>query len=364
MNTDYKVTKYKVTSYELRVASFIFVTRNAQRATRNAYFVSTRICFLIAILVNLCVPVSVVSADSGSDYVEIVDDVGRKVRVKKYPDRIVSLAPSNTEILFALGLGHKVVGVTSYCNFPPAAEAKEKVGGFSNPDIEKIIALAPDLLLADSLCYKEGIVDKLEGKGLSTIVLAPETLTGVLRTIQMVGTVTGEQQRTACLITDMEARIGVVTKTVSKVGYTKKPKVLYVTWHDPVWAAGSGILIHDLIERAGGSNVAADMKGWRILSLEEVLNRNPSVIIVSSGHGKAKGLPFTWTQNEPRLSNVDARKFGRVYDVDADLAGRFGPRIVEVLEQLAHYFHPDVFGEGDYSATNDTNGHEWTESTE
>ncbi|MFH1675019.1 MAG: cobalamin-binding protein [Pseudomonadota bacterium] len=354
MNTDYKDIEYKVTSYGLRVASFIFVTRNAQPATRKAYFVSIRICILIAILVNLCVPVSVVSADSGSDYIEIVDDVGRKVRVKKYPERIVSLAPSNTEILFALRLGQKIVGVTAYCNFPPAAQAKEKIGGFSNPDIEKIIALAPDLLLADSLCYKEGVIDKLEGKGLSTVVLAPETLPGVFRTIQMVGTVTGEQQGTARLMADMEARIGVITKTVTKIDSKKKPKVLYVTWHDPLWVAGRGILIHDLIERAGGNNVAVDMKGWRILGLEKVLSRNPSVIIVSSGHGKAQGLPLKWVQGEPRLRNVDARKFGRVYDVDADLAGRFGPRIVDVLEQLAHYFHPEI----DCSATNDTNDHE------
>lgn len=304
-----------------------------------------KISVLISIFIIIILfPFSSVFAGSVNNCIAIVDDVGRKVRIEKYPERIVSLAPSNTEILFALGLGDKVVGVTAYCNFPPDVETKERIGGFSNPDIEKIIALSPDLLVADSMCYRQGIVDKLEQRGLRTIVLAPETLTGVLHTMRMVGAATGKHREAARLVADMEGRIGAVAERIRTIERIKRPKVLFITWHDPLWVAGSGILIHDLIEQAGGVNVAADTEAWKILDLEEVLMRNPSVIIVNCGHGKAKRSPFAWTRNEPRLGNVDARRSGRVYDIDADLSGRFGPRIVDVLEQLAVYFHAEICG--------------------
>jgi iron complex transport system substrate-binding protein len=305
--------------------------------------------FLQVFLLALCILLAgsrLLVADPGLDYCETIDDAGRKVRVKSFPERIVSLAPSNTEILFSLGLGERVVGVTSYCNFPPEALVKDKVGGFGNPDIEKIISLCPDLLVADSLSDKKGIVRKLEKKGLSIIVLAPETLADAIHTIRMVGTVTGKEKETASLIGEMETRIRTVTNLAGRIEPGGKPTVLYVAWHDPLWVAGSGIIINDLIEKAGGVNVAGDHKGWGILGLEEVLARNPSVIIVNSGHGNAKDLPLAWVKSEPRIGNVDARKSGRVYQIDADLSGRFGPRIVEALEQFSRYLHPKAF-EGD-----------------
>jgi iron complex transport system substrate-binding protein len=301
----------------------------------------------IAILVTLFALPSLVSADSkdGYGYIELVDDAGRKVRIKKYPKRIVSLSPANTEILFSLGLGDKVIGVTSYCNFPAAAKRKEKIGGFANPDIEKIVALAPDLLFADSLCYTKGLVHKFDRNGLSTMILDPKNLTEVIHAIQLVGKATGVEKVSARLTADMSERIRAVTGTVSKIETAKRPRVLYMTWHDPVWVAGSNILANDLIKQAGGVNIAADGGGWRILSLEELLRRNPSVIVVCSGHSKTGGLLLQWTKHEPRLNKVDARKFGRIYEIDADLVDRFGPRVVEALEQFAHYLHPEVFGD-------------------
>lgn len=307
--------------------------------TRNPQLV-----LLIAILVILSSLPSLVFADSTVGYIELVDDAKRNVRIKKYPKRIVSLSPANTEILFALGLGAKVIGVTSYCNFPRAAQSKEKIGGYGNPDIEKIIALAPDLLFADSLCYTKGIVAKLDRHGLSTLILDPQNLTEVIHAIQMVGKATGSEKESARLTANMSERIHVVTSTVSKIERTKRPSVLYMTWHNPLWVAGRNILANALIDKAGGINIAADGRGWRILSLEQVLRRNPSVIIVCRGHSAAGSVLLQWTRNEPRLSQVDARKFGRIYEIDADLVDRFGPRVVDALEQFAHYLHPEVFG--------------------
>jgi iron complex transport system substrate-binding protein len=305
--------------------------------------ISVKICVLISIFITLFAFSPSVLADSGDGYIEILDDVGRKVRVKKYPERIVSLAPSNTEILFALGLGSKTVGVTSYCNFPPEAKRKKKVGGFANPDIEKIIALSPDLLLADSMCYKQGIVHKLERNNVRIIVLAPKTLTEVIRTIQMVGKATGREKVSARLTADMEERVLAVTNTTSKIERARKPRVLYISWHDPLWVAGSAILANDLIEKAGGVNIAGDIEGWRIISLEKVLARNPDVVIVSSGHGKAMDLSTKWAEAEPRLKEIDARKYNRVYAIDTDLVARFGPRIVDALEHFAGFIHPELF---------------------
>jgi iron complex transport system substrate-binding protein len=179
------------------------------------------------------------------------------------------------------------------------------------------------------------------------MILDPQNLTEVIHAIQMVGKATGREKASTQLTADMSERIHAVTSTVSKIKRTKRPRVLYMTWHDPLWVAGSKILANDLIEKAGGANIAADGMGWRILSLEEVLRRNPAVIIVCSGHSKAGGMLLQWTQSESRLSQVDARKSGKIYEINADLVDRFGPRVVDALEQFARYLHPEVFEEGD-----------------
>ena len=289
----------------------------------------------IVLILAACTPVEPVSPGA------IVDDLGRSVSIKEIPQRIISLVPSNTEILFALGLGDKVVGVTEFCNYPPEARGKGRIGGFSTPDIEKVIDLQPDLILAGSIHAKE-VIPALEEIGLAVFALAPQSLDGILEDIRMVGKITGEEDEASKLVAQTETRIKAITdKTQNLDG---KPRVFYITWHEPLWSVGLGTTTQELIQKAGGVNIFQDITGHKMVNLEEVIARNPEVIIACTGHGEAKGKPFEWANEEPRLGVTEARKNNRVYQIDADLVSRDGPRIVDALEWFAYFIHPDIFG--------------------
>jgi len=269
----------------------------------------------------------------------IADDLGKPVIIDKIPQRIISLSPSTTEILFALGLGDKVVGVTEFCNYPVEAGRIEKVGGYSTTDIEKIITLQPDLILAGSIHVQE-VIPALEEKGFTVFTLAPKNLDGILQDIRVVGEITGKGKEASEFVTQMQSRIVAVT---DKTGKSEKLKVFYVNWHDPLWSVGSGTIINELIEKAGGVNIFRDITGHRVVDLETVIVRDPGVIIACTGHGAAEDEPFEWAKEEPTLAVTKARRNNRIYQIDADLVSRDGPRIVEALEQLACFIHPEIF---------------------
>ncbi len=256
--------------------------------------------------------------------------------------RIITLTPSNTEIIFALGLGEKLVGVTDYCDYPPEAEEKAKIGGFSTVDMEKVIEVAPDLVVATSM-HEESVTPELERRGLKVITLAPETLAEVLDGISEVGAATGTEEVASDLVAQMQGKIDGIIEKVEPMLDGDKPGVMYITWHDPIWTVGNGTLTHELIEIAGGENVFADGDGNMETDLETVVWRNPQVILASIGHGSAEDSPVTWANTENRLAELDARKDGRVYEIDANLVTRPGPRLVEGLQIVAEYLYPSVF---------------------
>jgi len=272
----------------------------------------------------------------------VVDDLGRSVSIVNEPQRIISLAPSNTEILFSLGLGDKVVGVTDYCNYPPEALNKTKIGGFSTPDIEKIVALQPDLILAADIDKTE-VIPALEGHGLTVFALDPKDLDGILKDISMVGKITGKEKEANELVTQMGNRIRAITDKTKNL--EERPRVFYITFHNPLWTVGVGSFIHELVDKSGGVNIFQDIAGNKAVNIELVIARNPEVIIASTGHGAAGGQPFEWAKTESRLQATEARKNNRIYEIDADLVSRSGPRIVDGLEWLAYFIHPEIFGE-------------------
>ena len=257
-------------------------------------------------------------------------------------ERIISLAPSNTEILFALGLGDSIVGVTEYCNYPPGARQKTTIGGFSTVDIERVIELDPDLVLAIGM-HEETVVPHLRDKGIKVLVIDPQTLDEMLMDIALVGVKTGRAEESNFLVTNMENKIKAITSKVSSV--SEKPSVFYVTWHEPIWTLGKDTITHELIETAGGSNIFSDSEGHLETNLETVITRNPEIILASAGHGSAEDSPVTWAQTDDRLRGIDARNNGRIYPVNADLVTRAGPRAVEGLELIAELIHPEIFGE-------------------
>ncbi len=272
----------------------------------------------------------------------IVDGLGRKVTIDKIPQRIVSLAPSNTEVLFALGIDDKVVGVTEYCNYPQAAKTKPKVGGFSTVDIEKVVSLEPDLVLATQI-HGKTVIPALEKLGLTVVALTPSSLNEVLSSITLVGEVTGQDEQASKLVNNLRTRIEAVADKTRTFSPNQKPRVFYITWHDPLMTAGTGTLADDVIGNAGGENIAHDISGDKTTDLETVIYRDPQVIIASVGMGTGEDLPWQYVQTETRLKNTQALLNNRVYKIDGDLIHRPGPRVVDALEQMAHFIHPELF---------------------
>jgi iron complex transport system substrate-binding protein len=282
------------------------------------------------------------SEEADPSSIEVSDQLGRIVKLEGIPQRIISLAPSNTEILFALGLADRVVGVTDYCNYPPEAQDKPSIGGFSTPNMEEVIALSPDLVLAADI-HEDEIIPQMEEKGISVLAITPLTIDEVLEAIILIGEVTGTEEEASQLLADMRDRINRVTGLTASLPEEERPGVFYFVWHDPLMVAGASTFQDDLIQKAGGINLAAGLDEYATLSLEGVLQANPAVMIVGTSHGSGEDLTLQFIETETRLRETDARQNDRVYDIDGDIASRSGPRLVDALEQFARFIHPELF---------------------
>lgn len=286
------------------------------------------------------------TTDVAGRTVTVTDDFGETVTIRGLPQRIVSLAPSNTEILYALGLEDRIVGVTDYCNYPPETADKPKVGGYSTINIEKVLAADPDLVFA-ALGNTEDVVNRLRSLGMTVVSLNPETINDVLHDIELVGAATGQEEQAAACVKELRARIQAVTEKTE--GLTEKPSVAHVVWYDPIWVSGGATFQDEVITMAGGTNAFGSIEGWGIVGLEEFITTNPEYIFVSSGTGMSNGgydIVYDYFMNEPRMQRLDAVRNGHVYVVDADIISRGSPRIVDALEEVAATLHPDLFDAG------------------
>jgi len=264
------------------------------------------------------------------------DDTGYEITAGN-PQRIVSLSPSNTEILFAIGAGDRVVGVTDFCNYPPEVIEKvkrgeiQRIGGYSTVNIEKVIALKPDLVLAS---YGNGL-GTIETLRKYTKVLAfdPKDIKGIERSILAIGKATGNYENAEKLVKEMEERISKI-----KANERSGKKVVHIIWNDPIFVSGRETFIDEAISIAGGVN-AFNFTGWRAISVEDLIRANPDVIIVSSGSGMGGGrdIVYDWVLSDNRLKNVNAVKNGKVFVIDSDIISRPGPRIVEAIEQIQEF---------------------------
>lgn len=278
-----------------------------------------------------------VNSNENSSNLQVIDDFGTKVILDKKPEKIVSLAPSNTEILFALGLGDKVVGVTSYCDYPEEALAVEKVGDFSGNNLEKIIELNPDIVIQYG-SGNENESSRLKEAGINVIGFEPESIDEIIDTINRIGQITGTADNAKTLTDKM---IKDRDEIVSKVKNAKKVKVFYEIWHDPLMAAGPGSYMDHLMTLAGGENIAGDAKDeYPQFDLEQLVERNPEVYLTSAD------MPEKTVESmiaRPGYENIEAMKTGRVYILDANIVSRPGPRIIEALELVAKAIHPEIF---------------------
>lgn len=290
-----------------------------------------RLSILIVLVVSLflCSP--------GFIYAEtFTDGIGRKIELTKKPERIVSLAPNITEILFALQLGNKVVGVTDFCDYPVEAGDKPKVGWLISPNLEKIISLQPDIVFATTEGNKPEIVDELERMNIKTYVLNPHNINSVLSDITAIGTVTGQGIVAREIVTSLSRRID----SIKKKALEGRPKrVIYLVSTDPVISAGPGSFIHDLILTAGGANVLSDSPiRYPRIDMEEIILKDPEVIIVPTD------LIEQLQEWKKRWGGISAFKNGMVYPINPDIVSRPGPRIIEGLELISEYIrkNPEI----------------------
>lgn len=265
-----------------------------------------------------------------------VDDFGFVTEVNSTPNRIVSLAPSNTEILYALGLGDKIVAVTDYCDYPPEALENEKIGGYSTVNVEKVIALEPDLVVA---AYGNGknTVEFLRDY-VPVISLNPDDLQGIERDILLLGKVTGEEENASKLVQFMSERIerirshnSISADTDFKRLNERKLRVAHIIWHDPIWVSGKGTFIDEIITEAGGKNVF-NFTGWRIVSEEDLFVKDPDLIIVNGGTGMGSGKNITY--EGVMKMDLEAVNEGKVIIINPDIVSRPSYRVVYGLEWI------------------------------
>ena len=278
--------------------------------------------------------------------ITITDDLNRTVTVAEIPQRIVSLSPSNTEILFALDLGDKVVGVTDFCDYPEELLAKidagetQRVGApWPSFSLETIVSLDPDLAFAVGETVPDYVND-LEGLGIPVVILQPHDIDDILHDIELVGEITRKETEAEELIDEMEAHM-VSTCTITASANTT-PTVFYeLDASNPAlpWTAGSGTFVDILINLAAGENIASAVEGWTTFSLENLITSDPDMIILGD---------YPWVSPEDVMARegwgtLRAIQNGSIYPINVDLVSRAGPRIFDGLEELAKIIHPELF---------------------
>ncbi len=268
-----------------------------------------------------------------------VDDAGHRIYLAKPPARVVSLAPSITEMLFALGLEEQIVGVTEFCDYPSAAKSKPKVG-YANPSVETIIALRPELVVAPRDFLRPDLQLKLEQLKIPMFVLDAHTLEDIPLQIHTLGQMFEKVSAANAVTQLMRQRISEIRR---KVETLPARRVLYVLNSQPLITVGPGSFIHQMIGVAGGMNVATRAsEAYPRLSMETVLKEDPEVLIFPSG--EVETVPRSEQQQWRRWNSLSAVKQERFHEVSSSLLNRPGPRVVEGLEQLARAIHPEVFG--------------------
>lgn len=270
-----------------------------------------------------------------------VDDAGHRIYLAKPPARIVSLAPSITEMLFTLGLDEEIVGVTEFCDYPAGAKSKAKVG-YANPSMEAIIALRPELVLAPKDFLRPDLQAKLEQLKIPLFVLDAQTLEDIPLQMYTLGKMFEKISAANDVTQRMRQRMAEVKRKVESL---PAKRVLYVLNNQPLITVGPGSFIHQMIGFAGGVNVAAQTNtAYPRLSVETVLKEDPEVLIFPSG--EVETVSRSEQQQWRRWESLSAVKHQRFHEVSSSLLNRPGPRVVDGLEQLARAIHPEAFASG------------------
>ncbi|MGZ8949578.1 MAG: ABC transporter substrate-binding protein, partial [Candidatus Aminicenantales bacterium] len=274
----------------------------------------------------------------------IKDDLGRPFPLPAAtPRRIVSMAPNITEILFALGLGGRVVGVTRFCDWPPEAKAIPKIGGLVDPNVEIIRSLDPDLVIA----FRGNplrVVERIGKLGLPVFILdIGEGLDSLFPLIERIGRVTRTEGAAAGLAAKLRARVEAVDAGLR--GVLSRPAVFVLLYGQGLWTCGGESYVNDLIARAGGTNAASSLpKKWVLYKRERIIKDDPGVVFILARSASDFAAGRARFARMPGMDGIKAVKEGKIYELDENAASRFGPRLVEVLDRMAELLHPERFG--------------------
>jgi iron complex transport system substrate-binding protein len=267
------------------------------------------------------------------------DSLGREVPMPAPPKRLIALAPNLTEILYALGLGDRVVGVTDHCNYPPEASLKPKVGSYVHLNVEQIISLSSDLVIGTVDGNERYVLDLLEQAHIKVFFVNPRNVRQAIETISTLGLVCGLPERARRIADALTLR---VNRVVEVVRDRTRPLVFLQINIQPIMSVNRNTVHHDLIHLAGGDNMtAAEPVTYPRIGLEEVIRRKPEVILVSSmeREGRFEKARQDWLQ----WTSIPAVQKGRVHLIDSDLIDRPSPRVVDGLEIMAKLLHPEAF---------------------
>ncbi len=290
------------------------------------------------LLVVLAV-LSLAAAAGAGQTRRVTDLAGRTMAVPVDPRRVVALAPSATEIVFAIGRQDRLVGVSRFSDTPEAARALPKVGSYVHLDLERIVALKPDLCLAIRDGNPKAVVDRLEAMRIPVYAVDPRDLASVMETVAALGDLLDAREAAGRRVDDMRRRIAAVDRRVARASH--RPRVFLQIGMAPIVSAGSATFLHELITRAGGVNAAAGTTAYPRFSQEQVIALAPEVLIITSMN--REGLFQQALAEWRRWPQMPAVAGNRLHIVDSNCLDRPGPRLVEGLEQLARLIHPTLF---------------------
>ncbi|MBF8437464.1 cobalamin-binding protein [Halanaerobiaceae bacterium Z-7014] len=288
----------------------------------------------ILLLIALLIPPAVQSATVG-----ITDDLGNEVELDEAPERIISLAPNITEMLFAVGLGDRVVGITTYCDYPEEAMEVDTIGSITEPNIEAIVSKEPDLIVADGINPME-VIERLQELDMNVAGFYPASVQDTFSAMNRLGLVTGNIEETTEVVNEMESRMNAILDLIGD--RDERPQVFYEIWNEPLTTAGGDNFIDNMISLAGGENIGAEAgSGWPQFGLEDLIYLDPEVYI-STPHSADHQVSKEEILNRDNYQVLTAVQEDRVHIIDQDLVSRPSPRLIDGLKALAGAIYPEI----------------------
>lgn len=286
-------------------------------------------------------PPSTPAAATAPEFRELIDEAGRTVRIPQPVRRIVSLAPSLTETIYALGLQDRLVGDTDYCDYPADAQKKHKVGGGINPSIEEIAAVHPDLVLVTNSFNRLDTVHSLDSIGISSYSIDPHTVDQILASTEKLADVLGAPEAGAALIKDLQRRLAELQQRLAPLA---PKRVLFVVWTAPLMSIGKDTFLADALRHAGAVSIVDSTQSWPQVNLEEVVKLQPDFLVFAESHSQSGSRELETLAELPGWRILNAVRNHHLA-VISDAVNRPAPRIVSAIEKLARQLHPEAFVE-------------------